>query len=339
VSASNPLRAAVLGSGSFGTCLAMLLANRGYAVDLWARDSTVVEGIERHRRNPRYLTDFRLPETVRATTSLEQALDTSEVVVSVVPSHAVREIWEKGRAWLRPEALVISASKGIEVGTGMLMSQVLEQVLPAAAQQRLVFLSGPSFAREIAEGRPTVVSLASHNESFAVAAQSILSSERLRCYTNPDVLGVELGGALKNVIAIAVGIASGMEAGLNARAATITRGLAEITRLGVALGADRETFQGLSGMGDLVLTCTGDLSRNRRVGIELGQGKKLDDILAGLHQVAEGVLTTRSAHELAEKRGVRMPISEAVYRVLYQGLAPADAGRALMTGQLRSERD
>jgi len=339
VSAANPLRAAVLGSGSFGTCLAMLLADRGYAVDLWARDATVVEGIERHRRNPRYLTDFRLPETIRATTALDEALDASEVVVSVLPSHGVREVWERARAGLRPESLVISASKGIEVGTGMLMSQVLAEVLPASAHARLVFLSGPSFAREIAEGRPTVVSLAAPNEAFAVAAQSILSSERLRCYTNPDVLGVELGGALKNVIAIAVGIADGMEAGLNARAATITRGLAEITRLGVALGAERETFQGLSGMGDLVLTCTGDLSRNRRVGIELGRGKRLEDILAGLHQVAEGVLTTRSAYELAAKHGVRMPIVEAVYRVLYEGLAPAEAALSLMTGQLRSERD
>jgi glycerol-3-phosphate dehydrogenase (NAD(P)+) len=216
---------------------------------------------------------------------------------------------------------------------------VFREVLPSEAHARVVALSGPSFAREIAEGRPTVVSLACETESYAIAAQSLLSSERLRCYTNPDVLGVELGGAIKNVVAIAVGIADGMEAGLNARAATITRGLLEITRLGVALGARRETFQGLSGMGDLVLTCTSDLSRNRHVGLELGRGKKLDDILAGLHQVAEGVLTTRSTHDLAAKHGVRMPIADAVYAVLYEGLEPAEAGRLLMTGQLRSEHE
>jgi glycerol-3-phosphate dehydrogenase (NAD(P)+) len=335
----NPLRAAVVGAGSFGTCLAMLMANRGYSVELWARSSSVAEGVNRHRRNPRYLTDYRLPEAVHATTSLEEALSGMDVVLSVVPSHGVREVWGRAKSWLAPGALVISASKGLEVGSGMLTSQVLREVLPAEAHARLVVLSGPSFAREIAEGRPTVVSVACENESYAVAAQSLLSSERLRCYSNPDVRGVELGGALKNVIAIAVGIAEGMEAGLNARAATITRGLVEITRLGVALGARQETFQGLSGMGDLVLTCTGDLSRNRRVGLELGRGKKLDDILAGLHQVAEGVLTTRSTHELAQAHGVRMPIAEAVYAVLFQGLEPAEAGRMLMTGQLRSERE
>jgi glycerol-3-phosphate dehydrogenase (NAD(P)+) len=339
MSDSNPLRAAVLGAGSFGTCLAMLMGNRGYSVELWARDPAVAEGVNRHHRNPRYLTDYRLPQSVHATTSLEEALAGMDVVLSVVPSHGVRDLWARAKSWLEPQALVISASKGLEVGTGMLMSQVLRDVLPAEAHARLVFLSGPSFAREIAEGRPTVVSLACEHDSFAVAAQTLLSSERLRCYTNSDVLGVELGGALKNIIAIAVGIAEGMEAGLNARAATITRGLLEITRLGIALGARHETFQGLSGMGDLVLTCTGDLSRNRRVGLELGRGKKLDDILAGLHQVAEGVLTTRSAHELAQAHGVRMPISQAVYAVLYQGLEPAEAGRMLMTGQLRSEQE
>lgn len=317
----------------------MLLATQECRVDLWARDKTVADGINRHHRNPRYLREYRLPDTVAATTELEEALHDKALVLSVLPSHAVRETWEKARAWTPGQALVVSASKGIEVGTGLLMSQVLRKVLPDELQARLVFLSGPSFAREIAEGRATVVSLASDHEAYAVAAQSILSSERLRCYTNPDVLGVELGGALKNVIAIAVGMVDGLEAGQNARAAMITRGLAEITRLGVALGAERETFQGLSGMGDLVLTCTGDLSRNRRVGLELGRGRKLDEILRDLGEVAEGVLTTRSTRDLARGLGLELPIIEAVYAVLYEGLEPGEAGQRLMTRQLRSERD
>lgn len=317
----------------------MLLAEQGCTIDLWARDKTVTEGINRHHRNPRYLREYRLPESVTATTQLEEALRGKELVLSVLPSHAVREIWEQARDWTSPDALVVSASKGIEVGTGLLMSQVLRQVLPGELRARLVFLSGPSFAREIAEGRATVVSLASDHENYALAAQSILSSERLRCYTNPDVLGVELGGALKNVIAIAVGMVDGLQAGQNARAAMITRGLGEITRLGVALGAQSETFRGLSGMGDLVLTCTGDLSRNRRVGLELGRGRKLGEILADLKEVAEGVLTTRSTRELARGLSLELPIVEAVYEVLYEDLEPREAGRRLMTRQLRSERD
>ena len=337
MSVENPVRCAVLGAGSFGTCLAILLAEKGHKVDLWARDGHLVDAITRERRNPRYLTDFELPDSIRATTSLEQALDEKELVISVVPSHAVRDVWGKGRELVRPDALIVSASKGIEVGTGKLVSEILTDTLPRQMHDRLCFLSGPSFAREIAERRPTAVSLAARNETYAIAAQTLISSPLFRCYTTGDVVGVELGGALKNVIAIAIGVADGMESGLNSRAALMTRGLAEITRLGVALGANPVTFLGLSGVGDLVLTCTGDLSRNRRVGLEIGRGKSVEDVLAGLTQVAEGVRTAKSAFELAQKLGVNMPITTGVYLMLFEGKNPVEAAIELRSGQLKSE--
>jgi glycerol-3-phosphate dehydrogenase (NAD(P)+) len=337
MSAENPVRGAVLGAGSFGTCLAMLLARKGYRVDLWARDAHLVEAIARHRRNPRYLVDFALPETIRPTADLAEALDDKELVISVVPSHAVREVWGQARDLVRPDALVVSASKGIEIGTGKLVSDILMEILPREMHERLCFLSGPSFAREIAEQRPTAVSLAAKNETYAIAAQTLISSPLFRCYTTSDVVGVELGGALKNVVAIAVGVADGMEAGLNSRAALITRGLAEITRLGVAMGASPVTFLGLSGVGDLVLTCTGDLSRNRRVGLEIGRGRPVAEVLSGLTQVAEGVRTAKSAHELAQKLDVDMPITAGVYLMLFEGKDPVAAGVELRSRQLKSE--
>ncbi len=333
----NPVRCAVLSAGSFGTCLAILLAERGYAVSLWARDPVVVDAIRRHRRNPRYLTEFHLHDNIEATSHLEEALADGEVVLSVVPSQAVREVWEQARAFLSQDALVIQGSKGIEVGTGLLGSQILQEVLPEEVHARLVFLSGPSFAREIAEGLPTAASLASSNEAFAIAAQSILSSPTFRCYTNDDVIGVELGGALKNVIAIAVGISDGLQLGLNSRAALITRGLAEIGRLGSALGAKPLTFLGLSGIGDLVLTCTGDLSRNRTVGLAIGRGDPIEKVLGSLTEVAEGVATTRSAFELAGRHRVDMPITALTYQVLYERKDLGEAVRELTTRQLKSE--
>jgi len=339
MSPDNPVRAAVLGAGSFGTCLALLLAKRGFRVDLWARDAHVADAIARDRSNPRYLVDFTLPESVRATASLAEALDGKELVVSVVPSHAVREVWQQAHPRLADGALVVSASKGIEVGTGKLCSDVLMEVLPKEQHDRLCFLSGPSFARENAEGRPTAVALAARRENYAIAAQSMLSSPAFRCYTNSDVIGVELGGALKNVIAIAVGVADGMESGQNSRAALITRGLAEMTRLGVAMGANPVTFLGLAGVGDLVLTCTGDLSRNRRVGLEIGRGRKVDEVLGGLRQVAEGVRTARSAHELALRLGVDMPITAGVHAMLFEGKNPLEAAIELRSRQLKSETE
>jgi glycerol-3-phosphate dehydrogenase (NAD(P)+) len=336
---ANPVPCAVLGSGSFGTCLALHLAEKGYDVVLWARDPRLAAAINQQHRNPRYLTDFLLPPNIRATASLEEAVRGREMVVSVVPSHGVRDVWSRAGSFLEPHALLVSASKGLEVGTGLTSSQIMRDVLAPAHHERIVVLSGPSFAREIAEKRPTNVSVACENEGFAIAAQSILSSPIFRCYSNTDVIGVELAGALKNVIAIAVGVVDGMELGLNARAAVITRGLAEVTRLGEHLGAHAKTFLGLSGVGDLLLTCTGDLSRNRMVGIEVGRGRKLEEVLGAMTQVAEGVRTARSAWELACKHRVDMPITEQAYYVLYEGKDHRQAMIDLMNRQLKSETE
>jgi glycerol-3-phosphate dehydrogenase (NAD(P)+) len=339
MASQNPVRCAVIGAGSFGTALAILLAERGCAVELWARDPALATAMNRHRRNPRYLSQYKLPEEIHATESLEDALVDAELVVSVVPSHAVREVWSQAAPFLRDDALLVSGTKGIEVGSGKLMSQVICEVIPEPLHERVIVLAGPSFAREIAEHCPTGVSIACRNEGFAIAAQSMISSPMFRCYSNTDVVGVELGGALKNVIALAVGFVDGVDLGLNARATLITRGLAEMTRLGVRLGAKPVTFQGLSGVGDLVLTCTGQLSRNRQVGLAIGNGRALDEILEGMDEVAEGVRTTRSAWELAQAQRVDMPITEQTFRVLYEGLDPKQAIVNLTTRQLRSEHE
>ncbi|MBW2274205.1 MAG: NAD(P)-dependent glycerol-3-phosphate dehydrogenase [Deltaproteobacteria bacterium] len=328
----------VIGAGSFGTCLALLCA-RENDVTIWSRNPDLVEGINRDRRNPRYLKDIDLPESVRATTELAECIEDKELVICAVPSHGLRDVIAKAAPILSPDAILVSAVKGIECESGMTMHQVLCDVLPEHHHPRIVCLSGPSFAREIAQHKPTVVTLACHEEAYAISVQSTLSCPWFRCYSHTDVIGVELGGALKNVIAIAIGIGDGMRQGHNSRAALMTRGLAEITRLGLRLGADPTTFLGLSGMGDLVLTCTGDLSRNRRVGLALGEGRQLDDIIEELGEVAEGVRTTRAVCRLAARLGVDMPIANMVRQVIDGESTPADAGRTLMTRQLRSEFD
>jgi len=329
---------AVLGSGSFGTCLAMLSA-REHDVKIWSRRVDVAETINRDHRNPRYLSEYELSSRIEATTELGEALAGRELVILAVPSQSLREVMKLAGPMIEPGAIIVSAVKGIEYETGLTMHGVLEDVLDPAHHPRLVALSGPSFAREIADRRPTVVTLACREEAYAISVQATLSCPWFRCYTQHDVVGVEIAGALKNVIAIAVGMADGMKGGHNARAALMTRGLAEITRLGVALGAEPETFLGLAGMGDLLLTCTGDLSRNRRVGLGLGEGRPLDEIVAELGQVAEGIPTTRAACRLAHRLGVEMPIAEQVRAVIEGERTPAEAGRTLMTRQLRSERD
>ena len=332
------LPVAVLGAGSFGTCLAMLCGANN-EVTLWARDPEVAEAINRDHRNPRYLKDAETPASVRATPDLAEALAGSELVLLTLPSPVVREVVEKARPHLEPGSLIVSAVKGLEFETGYTMHGVLTDVLPEEHHDRIVCLSGPSFAREIAERKPTVVTLASREEAYAISVQATLSCPWFRCYSHTDVTGVELGGALKNVVAIAVGIGDGMAQGHNSRAAMMTRGLAEIVRLGVHLGAEATTFQGLTGMGDLVLTCTGDLSRNRRVGLALGQGKDLGTILSEMGEVAEGVETTRAACRLAQRLGVEMPIANSVREVIDGVCTPAEAGERLMRRQLRSERD
>ena len=312
---------------------------REHEVRLWARDARLAETIERERHNPRYLPGFELAPSIRATADLAQALSGRKLVIVTVPSQGLRQVMERAAPYVDSDALIVSAVKGIEYESGMTMHQVLEDVLPEALHSRIVCLSGPSFAREVAERKATVVTLASRDESHAASVQQILSCPWFRCYSHSDVIGVEVGGALKNVVAIAVGISDGMRAGHNTRAALITRGLAEITRLAVRMGAEATTLVGLSGMGDLVLTCTGDLSRNRRVGLALGQGRRLGEIIEELGEVAEGVSTTRAACRLAARLQVEMPIAEKVRQVLDAEFTPAEAGHALMTRQLHSERD
>ncbi len=333
------VRAAVLGAGSFGSCLAILCADRGHDVTLWARDPELVGSIARERRNPRFLKHIEFPASIRPTTDLAEALAERDMVIVAVPSHAVRDVTSRAAALLPSEALVVSAVKGIEQDSGKTMDAVLAESLPAPFAPRIVVLSGPSFAKEIAERKPTVVTVACREEAYAIAVQSYLSCPWFRCYSETDVLGVEIGGALKNTIAIAVGISDGLGLGHNARAATMTRGLAEITRLGVRMGANPLTFLGLAGMGDLVLTCTGDLSRNRRVGLALGEGRKLADILDELGEVAEGVRTTHAACQLAERLGVELPITQGVKLLLEGAVDPRAGATQLLTRQLRGERD
>jgi glycerol-3-phosphate dehydrogenase (NAD(P)+) len=333
-----PAPIAILGAGSFGTALA-ILSGRAHDVVLWARASEVAEAIRRDRCNPRYLSDFRLPDRVSATSELKVALRDREFVVCAVPSHVVRHVITEAAPELAAGSIVVCATKGLEEESGLTMNQAIAEVLSEEWRMRLVALSGPSFAREIAQGRPTSVTLACEEETYAIAVQTTLSSQSFRCYTSDDPVGVQLAGALKNVVAIAAGISDGLELGPNSRAALMTRGLAEVARLGVQLGARPLTFLGLAGVGDLILTCTSDLSRNRRVGLELGRGSKLSRILTSLHEVAEGVNTTRAACRLAARCGVEVPVCEAIRSVLDGEATPARALRGLMTRPLESESE
>ncbi|MEN8182178.1 MAG: NAD(P)H-dependent glycerol-3-phosphate dehydrogenase [Myxococcota bacterium] len=329
---------AVLGSGSFGTCLAVLAAER-HDVMLWSRSPELADAINRERRNPLYLSEIGLPPSIRATSDLEDALRHRELVICAIPSHGVREVMGAAASFLDDGAILVSTVKGIEVDTWRTMEEVLREVLAPVHHTRLVFLSGPSFAKEVAARKATAVTLACRDETYAISVQESLSCPWFRCYSSNDVVGVEVGGALKNVVAIAVGISDGLGQGLNARAGLMTRGLREITRLGVARGANPLTFLGLAGMGDLILTCTGDLSRNRSVGLALGQGKSLQETLREMSQVAEGVRTTFGACALAEEAGVEMPIAFMMREVLEGKLPVADVPKLIMTRQLRNETE
>ena len=321
---------AVLGAGSWGTALAKVLADRQHRVTLWGRSDAHAEAIERTRHNEKYLPGAMLGDTLHATSDLRAAVSDKQYIVSVVPSHTTRQVLGEAGISMHPDAIVVSASKGIENETLDTMDDVMKAVLPGRIGSRLAFLSGPSFAKEVGKGLPTAVVMGSRDRVVAESAAELFRGERFRVYTSDDVVGVELGGALKNVMAIAAGIIDGLGLGHNTRAALITRGLAEITRIAVRRGANPLTLAGLAGMGDLILTCTGDLSRNRAVGIGLGQGKTLAEVLATMNQVAEGVRTTKSAYDLSHKVGVEMPITEAVYQVLYESRPARDAVPALM---------
>jgi glycerol-3-phosphate dehydrogenase (NAD(P)+) len=332
-------KVAVLGSGSWGTALAKSLADSGHEVRLWARRAEQSEAIERERENAAYLPGAKLPATLRATHDLESALAGVDMVLSAVPTHGLRENLELAAMYFPADVPILSATKGIENGTLKLVCGIFEDCLPAAQHRQLTYLGGPSFAKEVAQGMPTAVVVAGSDASTSARVQAILGTDRLRVYTTDDVIGIELGGSLKNVMAIAAGIGDGLGFGHNTRAAIVTRGLAELSRIAIKLGAHPMTLAGLGGIGDLLLTCTGDLSRNRKVGLELGRGKTLEEILASMNQVAEGVRTTKSAYELSRREGVEMPIVDAVYRILYEGMNARDAVFGLMTRPARPERD
>jgi glycerol-3-phosphate dehydrogenase (NAD(P)+) len=330
------MRCAVVGAGAWGTALADLLARNGREVSLWAFEQDVTEGVNTRHENPRFLPDIALAPTLRGTSVLAEALGDAQLVIYAVPSAHLRAVVRSGARDVPKGTVLAVATKGIEQGSLGLMTDVVEAEV---RDRSVVALSGPSFAAEVAARQPTAVVAASRDVLAAQLVQETLSSPAFRVYTHDDVVGVELGGALKNVMAVATGIAEGVGLGFNSRAALITRGLAEMTRLGVALGAQEGTFAGLAGIGDLVLTCTGALSRNRAVGLEVGRGATLDEALAGKETVAEGVATARGARALAQREGVEMPIVETVHRVLFESYPARKSVIELMSRGLRAERD
>ncbi len=330
------MRATVVGSGSWGTALGMVLAEQD-RVTMWDVDPEPLAGISARHENTRYLPGIRLPDNLRAESDLAAALEGSDLIVLAVPSQAMRAVAEQVYPHLRPAVLICSVTKGIELDTSMTMSEVLEDVLPIPHHPYLCYLSGPSFAVEVAQGLPTAVTIAAHWVRTAESVQSAFHTRRFRPYSSTDVVGIEIGGCAKNVIAIATGLAEGLGYAANARAALVTRGLAEITRLGIAKGANPLTLSGLAGVGDLMLTCTSEKSRNYRVGYGLGQGRSLAEVQAELGQTAEGVLNARSVRGLAASLGVEMPICEAVYRLLYEDLSPDDLLGEVLGRGLRRE--
>jgi glycerol-3-phosphate dehydrogenase (NAD(P)+) len=331
------MRCTVLGAGSWGTALSGLLAGKGYTVTAWDKDRAVLEDLSRNHRNERYLPGVTLPRSLHAASDVAKALEGAELVVLAVPSHAVRPVVIEAKRHIHAGMPVVCVAKGIELETLMTMSEVIEDVLPVQLHPYISVLSGPSFAKEVAKGLPTAVTVAARWERIAKQVQEAFHTNTFRPYTSGDVVGCEIGGCVKNVVAIAAGIADGLGFGVNALAALITRGLAEISRLAVRKGANPLTLSGLSGLGDLVLTCSSDLSRNRTVGRGLAAGKGVEEIQRELGQVAEGVRNAKSARELARRLNVEMPITEAIYRVLYEGVSPKDAVTALMMRETKPE--
>jgi glycerol-3-phosphate dehydrogenase (NAD(P)+) len=331
---------AIIGAGAWGTGLAIVLGRNGtHRVRLWAHEADVCASIAQRRLNERFLPGRSIPDSVTASNDLAAVLEDAEIIVSVMPSQHCRGLFERMRPLIRPQALIVSATKGLEQGTLLRMTEVIAQVLKDEDPAHAVgALSGPSFAQEVARGDPTAITIASQDPALLRTVQQEFSDSTFRVYTNSDVVGVELGGALKNIIAIAAGISDGLGFGHNSAAALITRGLAEMTRLVVACGGRSETMAGLAGLGDLVLTCTGGLSRNRSVGVELGRGKKLPEIIAAMHgMVAEGVFTTTAAVGLAKARAVEIPITEQMHAILHEGKSPREAIQQLMARTGKSE--
>ena len=333
------MKIAVIGAGSWGTTLADLLAKKGFEVDLWVREREVYEQIRDEKENKVFLPGIKLSDRISPTLSFEEALSRKELVVVAVPSHVLREVLNQMKPYIKDEIPFVFATKGIENDTLMLVSEVTEDVLSWNISKYFACIAGPSFAKEVALKCPTAVTIACKDLQLGRRLQELFFTEYFRVYLINDIIGAQLGGALKNVIAIAAGASDGLNFGNNARAALITRGLAEIMRVGVAMGADPRTFFGLAGMGDLVLTCTGELSRNRAVGFKIGRGMKLKDIVSGMKMVAEGINTAKAGYALSKKMGVEMPITEQVYQILYEGKRPEDAVKELMSRKLKMEID
>jgi glycerol-3-phosphate dehydrogenase (NAD(P)+) len=328
---------AVIGAGSWGTTLAQLLADKGQNVRLWVREPEVYEGLSRDRINHTFLPGVRLSARIHFTREYPVALDGAGLILMAVPSHGFRQVVQDLKPYWLPRVVLISATKGVEIDSTLFMEGVVREEMGAGTPYAVI--SGPSFAREVAQKQPTAVTIASRRREIAHFLQRIFSAPYFRVYTSHDVTGVELGGALKNIFAIGTGILSGMKLGDNPRAALITRGLAEMVRLGARLGANPMTLTGLAGLGDLILTCTGSQSRNFQVGVKLGQGASLDQILDGMAMVAEGVKTSRAVYLLAARLGVEMPLVTAIYKILYEGLAPKEAIKKLMTRELKDEME
>jgi glycerol-3-phosphate dehydrogenase (NAD(P)+) len=335
MSSEKKFSIAVLGSGSWGTALALLMARNGYTPIIWGNDESQVLRLERERQNSVFLPGISFPPNIHIETSLARLAKSASRILLAVPSHAFRTTLKHLRPLLAQDAVITWATKGLEPGSGKLLSEVMAE--ESGGQYPAAVISGPTFAREVALDLPTAMTVAADNRPTAESVASWLRNDRMRVYTSLDVAGVQLGGAIKNVMAIAAGISDGLGFGANARAALITRGLAELTRLGVTMGGQKETFMGLAGAGDLILTCTDDASRNRRVGLGLGQGRELSKILTELGQEAEGVATARELYQLAGKLNVEMPITEQVYRVLFEGLSPKAAVEALLKREPKQE--
>jgi glycerol-3-phosphate dehydrogenase (NAD(P)+) len=327
----------VIGAGGWGIALAKLLAEKGERITLWCHGADTCRDLREKRESFSYLPGVTLPAQVQVTAALEEGVAGKHLLLCVVPSHALREVMAQAAAWVAPETTIVCGTKGLEEESLKTAGEVLANIFGAEGAGHHAFLSGPSFAAEAARGLPTAVTVAAQAEEVAAAVQQTLSTQSFRVYTSKDVIGVQLGGVVKNVIAIAAGISDGLGLGQNARAALITRGLAEMTRLAVRMGADAMTLAGLPGLGDLILTCAGDLSRNRKVGLQIAQGKSLTEITSGTRMVAEGVRNARSVHALALRLGVEMPIVEQMDQVLYQGKKPAEAVRDLMQRSLKAE--
>ncbi|MDN5331612.1 MAG: glycerol-3-phosphate dehydrogenase [Tepidanaerobacteraceae bacterium] len=333
------MKAAVIGAGSWGTAIARLLADNGAEVSLWARRQELADRIKNTRENSEYLPGVRIPEEILVTCDLEKALYGAEYVVMAVPSQSMRDIARAAGRYIKSQSIIISAAKGIEVGTLLRMSQVIKEELPAGLEVDIAVISGPSHAEEVARRLPTAVVAAAEKKDVAEKVQDFFMNSYFRVYTNLDIVGVEMGGALKNIIAICAGIAEGLGFGDNTRAALITRGIIEITRLGVKMGGQPSTFFGLSGVGDVIVTCNSMFSRNKRAGIDIGRGKAVKEVVTSTNMVIEGIHTTKAAYDLARKHGVEMPITEKAYEVLYEGRNPMDAVKELMSRRGKHEME